>query len=232
MGDATGPADRPHYLGHRDRLRERFASAGPDALADYELLELYLCLAIPRRDVKKTAKDLLARFGGLSGVLAAPEERLREIEGIGESAARALKLAHALSTRALKERLAGRAVIGSWDALLDYCRGHMAHEASEQLRVLFLDVKNGLIADEVQQHGTVNHVTLYPREVIKRALELGASAIILVHNHPSGDATPSQADILLTREVAEAGRKLGVAVHDHLIIGRSSHQSFRALGLL
>ncbi len=232
MGEARGHGDKPHYLGHRDRLRERFASSGADALADYELLELYLCLAIPRRDVKPIAKKLIARFGSLGGVLAAPVERLCEVEGIGKQAAQAIKLAQALRLRGLKEALARRTAIGSWDALLDYCRAHLAHEASEQLRVLFLDVKNGLIADEVQQHGTVNHVTLYPRELIKRALELGASAIILVHNHPSGDATPSEADILMTREVAEAGKKLGVAVHDHLIIGRAGQQSFRALGLL
>ncbi len=232
MTGARGLADAPHYVGHRDRLRERFDSAGADALADYELLELYLCLVIPRRDVKPIAKKLLARFGTLGAVLAAPEERLREIAGMGPRAAQAIKLANALRLRGLKEELGKRSVVGSWEALRDYCRAHLVHEASEQLRVLFLDIKNGLIADEVQQHGTVNHVTLYPRELLKRALELGAAAIILVHNHPSGDATPSDADIVMTREVVEAGKKLGIAVHDHLIIGRDGERSFRALGLL
>lgn len=232
MGDANSPADKPLHLGHRDRFRERFASADANALADYELLELYLCLAIPRRDVKPIAKKLLVRFDSLNGVLAAPDERLREIAGIGPQAAQAIKLAQALKLRGLKEQLSARPLIGSWDALLDYCRAHMAHEASEQLRVLFLDIKNGLIADEIQQQGTVNHVTLYPREVIKRALELGAASIILVHNYPSGDPTPSKADIDLTTEIIEAGKRLGVAVHDHLIIGRAGHSSFRALGLL
>jgi DNA repair protein RadC len=195
-------------------------------------LELYLCLAIPRRDVKLIAKKLLARFGSLGGVLAAPEERLREIDGVGAKAAQALKLAHALSARGLKERLTSRTVIGSWDALLDYCRNHLSHATTEQVRVLFLDVKNGLLADEVQQTGTINHVALYPREVIRRALELGAAALILVHNHPSGDPTPSKADVAMTNEIIEAGKRLGIAVHDHLIIGGSGHSSFRALGLL
>jgi len=224
--------DEPHFLGHRARLRERFSKGGPDALADYELLELYLCLALPRRDVKPIAKALIARFGSLGGVLAASEAALGEIKGIGPGAAQSLKIAHALSVRGLRERLTKRTLIGSWDALLDYCTANMAHSPTEQFRVLFLDVKNGLIADEVQQEGTINHVQLYPREVVGRALALGAAAVILVHNHPSGDATPSKADIEMTRQVAAAARPLGVAVHDHLIIGRDGHSSFRALGLL
>ena len=185
MGEARQPDDKPHYLGHRNRLRERFARGGADALADYELLELFLHLAIPRRDVKPLAKALIVRFGSLGAVLAAPEDRLCEVKGLGPHGAQALKVAHALRLRGLKEEIAGRTVIGSWDALLDYCRAHMAHHATEQLRVLFLDVKNGLIADEVQQEGSINHVMLYPREVVRRALALGAAAVILVHNHPT-----------------------------------------------
>ena len=225
-------AEDPHYLGHRARLRERFQKGGPDALADYELLELYLYQALPRRDVKPVAKLLLARFGGLGGVLGASEQALAEVKGVGPGAAQALKVAHALTTRALRERVDKRTIIGSWDALLDYCRAHMAHNATEQFRVLFLDVKNGLIADEVQQEGTINHVQLYPREVVGRALALGAAAVILVHNHPSGDPTPSAADIEMTKQVASAAKPLGVSVHDHLIIGRHGHASFRALGLI
>lgn len=225
-------AEDPHYLGHRARLRERFQKGGPDALADYELLELYLYQALPRRDVKPVAKLLLAHFGGLGGVLGASEDALAGVKGVGSVAAQALKVAHALSTRALRERVDKRTIIGSWDALLDYCRAHMAHNATEQFRVLFLDVKNGLISDEVQQEGTINHVQLYPREVVGRALALGAAAVILVHNHPSGDPTPSAADIEMTKQVASAGKPLGVTVHDHLIIGRDGHASFRALGLI
>lgn len=225
-------AEDPHYLGHRARLRERFEKGGPDALADYELLELYLCLALPRRDVKPLAKSLIARFGSLGAVLGASEPSLAEVKGVGPAAAQALKLAHALSVRGLREKVGKRTIIGSWDALIDYCRAHMAHSATEQFRVLFLDVKNGLIADEVQQEGTINHVQLYPREVVGRALALGAAAVILVHNHPSGDATPSKADIEMTNQVASAAKPLGVSVHDHLIIGRDGHSSFRALGLI
>jgi DNA repair protein RadC len=225
-------SEEPHFLGHRARLRERFRKGGAEAMAEYELLELLLCLAITRRDTKPLAKALLARFGGLGAILAADEHDLTKVKGIGPQAAQAIKLAHALSVRGLRERLDRRAVVGSWDALLDYCRANMAHLQAEQFRVLFLDVKNGLIADEVQQEGTINHVALYPREVVRRALTLGAAAVILVHNHPSGDATPSRADIEMTKEVGAAARPLGVAVHDHLIIGRDGYSSFRALGLL
>ena len=225
-------SEEPHFLGHRARLRERFRKGGAEAMAEYELLELLLCLAITRRDTKPLAKALLARFGGLGAILAADEHDLTKVKGIGPQAAQAIKLAHALSVRGLRERLDRRAVVGSWDALLDYCRANMAHLQAEQFRVLFLDVKNGLIAYEVQQEGTINHVALYPREVVRRALTLGAAAVILVHNHPSGDATPSRADIEMTKEVGAAARPLGVAVHDHLIIGRDGYSSFRALGLL
>lgn len=223
---------KPHYHGHRRRLRERFAKTGADGLADYELVELLLCQAKPRSDVKPLAKALLRRFGSVGALLAAEPQALAEVPGAGPAVIHALKLAAALSLRTLQEKLQERPVIGSWDALLDYCRAAMAHSTTELFRVLFLDNRNALIADEVQGRGTVNHVPLYPREVIKRALELGASAIILVHNHPSGDPTPSRADIEMTGEVREAGSKLGVTLHDHVVIGKNEHASFRSMGLL
>ncbi len=224
--------DQPHYHGHRQRLRARFAKTGADGLADYELLELLLFSARPRSDVKPLAKALLARFGTIGGVLGAEPRALAEVEGAGEAAVHVLKLAEALAVRTLQEQASEETVISSWQAVLDYCRVTLAHRRTEHFRVLFLDKKNALIADEEQQHGTVDHVPLYPREVIKRALELGATALILVHNHPSGDPTPSPDDITLTREVAEAGAKLGVVVHDHLVIGKAGHVSMRGAGLL
>lgn len=225
-------SETPHYHGHRKRLRERFAKGGAEALAEYELLELLLFSAVPRGDVKPLAKALLARFGTLGAVLAAEPPALKEVSGVGDAIVHVFRLAQAVSLASLRERVVDRPVIGSWQALLDYCNASLSHSKTEHFHVLFLDNRNTLIADERQQRGTVDHVPLYPREVIKRALELGASAIILVHNHPSGDPTPSQADIDMTHEVQEAGKKLGVTVHDHLIIGRNGHQSFRSLGLI
>lgn len=224
--------DDPHYLGHRDRLRQRFRDAGGESLPDYELLELVLFRSIPRRDVKKLAKDLIARFGAFSEVLGAPVERLLEVEGIGESTALDLKIAEAAGRRLVKGEVRKRLTLSSWSALIDYCRASMAFAEREELRLLFLDKKNGLIADEVQQTGTVDHTPVYPREVVRRAIELSATALILVHNHPSGDPTPSQADIRMTQEVVSIAKQLGITVHDHLIISRSGHTSFKGLGLL
>jgi DNA repair protein RadC len=224
--DDTGPA------GHRERLRERFAKGGADAMPDYELLELTLFAALPRRDTKPLAKALLARFGSFAEVIAAPRARLLEVKGIGESVANHLKIVEAAAHRLAKTRVINRPALSSWTALLDYCTAAMARSQNEEFRVLFLDRKNVLIADEVQNRGTVDHTPVYPREIVKRALELSASAIILVHNHPSGDPTPSKADIAMTREVANAAKALGIAVHDHLVIGRGGHASFKSLGLL
>lgn len=222
----------PHFHGHRDRLRDRFLDAGADALADYEILELLLFSAIPRIDTKPIAKALLDRFGGLSEVLAAPRERLQEVEGIGEGAATFLKAVHAAIVRAMRSELTGRPLLNSWDKLTDYCRAAMGQDPVESFRVLFLDAKNALIRDEVQNRGTISETAAYPREVIKRALELSASAVILVHNHPSGDPTPSMADVQLTKTIVAAGKPLGVQVHDHLVVGRHRVASFRSLGFL
>jgi DNA repair protein RadC len=218
--------------GHRERLRARFLKGGADAMPDYELLELTLFAAIPRRDTKPLAKALLKRFGSFAEVIAAPRERLLEIPGVGESVANQLKIVEAAAHRLAKTKVLGRPALSSWTALLDYCTAAMARSEKEEFRVLFLDRKNHLIADEVQNRGTVDHTPVYPREIIKRALELGASSIILVHNHPSGDPTPSKADIAMTREIAGAAKALSIAVHDHLVIGRGGHASFKSLGLL
>lgn len=225
-------SDKPHYLGHRRRLRERFLKGGAEALGDYELLELVLFLAQPRRDVKPLAKRLLARFGGFAGVISARPEALREVPGLGEGGVAALKSVQAAALRLVREEVAERPVIGSWDKLLAYCRASMGREQIEQFRLLFLDRKNRLIADELQQTGTVDHAPVYPREVVKRALSLGASAIIMVHNHPSGDPTPSKGDIEMTREVAGACEKLGIELHDHVIIARGGHASLKSMGLI
>jgi DNA repair protein RadC len=225
-------AEPPDYLGHRQRLRERFLSAGGDALADYELLELALCVAIPRRDVKPLAKALLKRFGSFAETIAAAPERLMEVSGIGETAALQIKLVEAAVHRATRASVAQRQVLSSWGALMDYCRATMAFAEREEFRILFLDKRNQLIADEVQQRGTVDHTPVYPREVIRRALELSATAIILAHNHPSGDPTPSQADIRMTREIVEIAQPLGIALHDHVIIAKNGHVSFKGRGLL
>jgi len=222
----------PHYVGHRERLRERFLIGGAEALPDYEIMELVLFAAIPRRDVKPLAKALIARFGGFAEAIAAPRDRILEVEGMSESVATQLKIVEAAALRLSRTRLLGRPALSSWTALIDYCAAAMARSPNEEFRVLFLDRKNVLIAEEVQSSGTIDHTPVYPREIVKRALELGASALILVHNHPSGDPTPSRADIEMTRDVAEAAKALRITVHDHVIVGRSGHSSFKALGLL
>jgi len=222
----------PHYHGHRDRLRERFAEGGIEALADYELLELYLFRSIPRRDVKPMAKELISKFGSFAEVIAAPTERLTEVKGISEKIALDLKILKAAATKLGQESVLGRPVLSSWSALLDYCRAAMQFEGKEQFRVLFLDRKNRLIADEVLGRGTIDRAPVYPREIIKRALDHNSTAIILAHNHPSGDPTPSQSDIDMTKEIMQACKPIKVAVHDHLIIGRENIASFKTLGLM
>ncbi len=227
----AGSEDLPHYVGHRQRLRERFVNGGRDALPDYELLELLLFMAIPRVDTKPLAKALIDRLGSFADVIAAPIERLRE-EKLSENTIAALKVVEAAALRLAKAKVMGKPALSSWEALLDYCAMEMARGQTEQFRVLFLDRKNVLIADEPQSKGTVDHTPVYPREVLKRALELGASALILVHNHPSGDPTPSRGDIQMTREIVAAAKALKIEVHDHLVIGKGKHASFKALGLL
>jgi len=227
-----GLAEAPHYHGHRDRLRARFREAGADALADYELLELVLFRAIPRRDVKPLAKALLARFGSFAEVISAPPARLAEVEGLGESAIHELKIVQAAAGRLARGEVKKRPVLSSWSAVLAYCRTAMAFAEREEFRILFLDKRNQLIADEVQQTGTVDHTPVYPREVVKRALELSATAIVLVHNHPSGDPTPSRADIQMTKQIADIAKPLGIEVHDHIIVGKEGHASLKGLRLI
>jgi DNA repair protein RadC len=225
-------SDDPHYFGHRERLRARFTDAGGDAMPDYELLELVLFRSIARRDVKPIAKELMARFGTFAEVLAAPPHRLAEVAGVGESVALDLKIIEAAARRIAKGAVHKRPVLSSWSSVLDYCRTAMAFADREQLRLLFLDKRNALIADEVQQSGTVDHTPVYPREVVRRALELSATAVILVHNHPSGDPTPSAADIKMTRDIVEVAKPLGIMVHDHIIVGREGHASLKGLKLI
>ena len=233
MGFAfRGAGPEPHQTGHRERLRERFIEGGAGAMPDYELMELVLFAAIPRRDVKPLAKQIIAQFGSFAEAIAAPRARLLEMDGIGEAAVTQLKIVEAAALRMSRTAMLGKPALSSWAALIDYCTAAMARSPNEEFRVLFLDRKNILIADEVQTKGTIDHAPVYPREIVKRALELGASAVILVHNHPSGDPTPSRADIEMTRDVAAAAKALKIAVHDHLVVGRSGHASFKALGLL
>jgi DNA repair protein RadC len=225
-------SEAQHHAGHRDRLRQRFLKSGADGLQDYELLEMVLFAAIPRRDVKPLAKQLLKQFGSLSAVLGASAADLQKMKGISENAAVLLKTVQALSLRTLRGEFEKKPVLASWQKLLDYCHVAMAHEKREHFRVLFLNRKNQLVADEVQQIGTVDHTPVYPREIVRRALELGATAMILVHNHPSGDPTPSDSDIAMTCEVVRAAAALDILVHDHLIISQSGHISFKSMGLL
>ena len=218
--------------GHRERLRDRFRVGGAAALPDYELLEMVLFRAIKRGDTKPIAKMLLARFGSFAEVISATPERLQEVKGVGPAIVTELKLIQAAALRLSREAIINRPVLASWNAIIDYCRAAMAYEDIESFRLLFLDKKNQLIADEVQQQGTVDHTPVYAREVIKRALELSASAIIMVHNHPSGDPTPSYADIDMTKKIIAAGDKLGILVHDHIIIARKGHVSLRNLQVI
>jgi DNA repair protein RadC len=227
--DPPAPAETPHYHGHRERLRERFHGAGPDALSDYELLEMVLFTAKAQGDVKPLAKTLIKTFGSFAEVIHAPETLLREVIGVGDRTVTELKLIAAAASRIAKGQLQQRTMLSSWDAVIAYCRTSMAFADKEQFRLLFLDKRNQLISDEVQQVGTVDHTPVYPREVIKRALELSATAIILVHNHPSGDPTPSQADIQMTKAIIDIAGPLGISVHDHIIVGKNGHASLKGL---
>jgi DNA repair protein RadC len=222
----------PHYCGHRERLRGRFREAGADALSDYELLELLLFRALPRRDVKPLAKLLLEKFGSFAEVVTAPKARLAEVKGLGDSGVTELKIVQAAASRLLRGQVKKRPALSSWSAVLDYCRTAQAFADRELFRVLFLDKRNQLIADEVQQTGTIDHTPVYPREVVKRALELSATAIILVHNHPSGDPTPSHADIQMTQQIIAVAQPLGISVHDHIIVGKEGHASLKGLKLI
>jgi DNA repair protein RadC len=231
---AGGPSKgaETHRHQHRDRLRQRFTDGGADAVPDYELLEMVLYGVILRGDTKPLAKRLIARFGDLNHVLAAPAARLREVEGVGDKVVFQIKLMQAVGHRMARAKVIRKPILSSWDALLDYCQTAMAHRDIEQFRVLYLNRKNVLIADEAQGEGTVDHVPVYPREIVKRALELNASALILVHNHPSGDPTPSRSDIDMTFEIQKAAELLGIVLHDHLVIGKAREVSFRSEGYL
>jgi DNA repair protein RadC len=220
----------PHYYDHRQRLRERFREAGAEAPSDYELLEAVLFRAQPRRDVKPLAKTLIATFGSFAEVIAAPEARLEKVKGLGAATITELKLVQAAANRLIRGEVKKRPILSSWSAMLDYCRSAQAFEDREQL--LFLDKRNQLIADEVQQTGTVDHTPVYPREVVKRGLELSATAIILVHNHPSGDPTPSRADVQMTQQIIAVANPLGISVHDHIIVGKEGHASLKGLKLI
>jgi DNA repair protein RadC len=229
----SGFSEAPHYHGHRERLRDRFRDAGADALSDYELLEMVLFRALPRRDVKPLAKALIAKFGSFAEVVHAPELRLKEINGLGYSAITEIKLIAATASRVAKGQInKQKTVLSSWSSVIEYCRAAMAFADKELFRILFLDKRNQLIADELQQVGTVDHTPVYPREVVKRALELSATAIILVHNHPSGDPTPSTADVQMTKSIMAISSPLGISVHDHIIVGKNGHSSLKGLRLI
>lgn len=221
----------PHHTGHRDRLRQRFLKA-PESLQDYELLELLLFMAIPRRDVKPLAKDLLKKFGSFTALMAAPVSGLIEVEGVSENTACAIKAVGASANRMVRQELMERPILNNWERLLDYCHSTMAYEGREHFRILFLNKKNHLLADEIQGTGTVDHTPAYPREVIKRALELGSTSLLLLHNHPSGDPKPSQADVDITRQIIKAAEPFGILIHDHIIISRNGHCSMKGEGLL
>jgi len=222
----------PHYHGHRDRLRARLLAAGTEAVADYELLELVLFRALPRGDVKPLAKSLLGKFGSFADVVAAPPARLKELKGVGDAVIAELKIVHAAANRFARDEVKRRPALSSWSAVLDYCRTAQAFAEVEEFRVIFLDKRNQLIADEVQQRGTVDHTPVYPREVVKRALELSATAVVLVHNHPSGDPTPSRADVQMTQAIVDIAKPLGIAVHDHIIVGKDGHASLKGMKLI
>ncbi|GLQ09080.1 UPF0758 protein [Devosia yakushimensis] len=236
LAEAAYPSPVPaanDHAGHRQRVRERFLKVGGDALEDYELLELILQLVVPRRDTKALAKTLLREFGSFSGVFNASQARLEKIDGLGTTSVAHIKVIQAVAARFGRDRIAAeKPILSSWTQLIEYCNSQMAYQSIEQFRILFLDKKNRLIADEVQQTGTVDHTPVYPREVIKRALELSATALILLHNHPSGDPTPSSADVRMTKEIGDIAKPLGITLHDHLIIGKSGHASLRGLKLI
>jgi DNA repair protein RadC len=225
-------SDSPHYLGHRARLRERFLGVGGDSIADYELLELILFSARPRGDVKPLAKELLKRFGSFAKLIHAEESALREVPEVGDAVISALKTIRVATQRLIKSEISDQPVIQSWSALMDYCKLAMGNNKIEEFRVLFLNHRHALIADEVMQRGTINHTPVYPREIVKRALEHSAAAVILLHNHPSGDPTPSKADIDITKQIVEAAATIGVTVHDHVIITATGHYSFKSFGLM
>lgn len=227
-----GDAGQPHYHGHRERLRARFVESGGQGFPDYELMELVLYRTIPRRDVKPIAKALIGLFGSFAETLGARLERLMEVPGVGEATAIDIKIIEAAGQRLAKGAVRERALLGSWKDVIDYCRAAMAFADREEFRLLFLDKRNFLISDEVQGVGTVDHTPVYPREVVRRALELGATALILVHNHPSGDPTPSPADIKVTHDIIAIAKPMGIEVHDHIIVGRRGHASFRGLKLI
>jgi len=239
-GDTAIPGDQqsfleapaPHHTGHRQRLRARFRKGGGEALPDYELLELVLFRAAPRRDTKALAKQLIARFGSFAEVVNAPGPRLKEIKDVGDAVVTELKLVRTAALRLMRSQIMQRPALSTWNQVLDYLRAAQSYEHREQFRVLFLDKRNQLIADEVQQQGTVDHTPVYVREVVKRALELSATAIVLVHNHPSGDPTPSRVDIDVTKQIVAAAKSLGISVHDHIIVGREGHASLKALRLI
>lgn len=224
--------EKPHYLGHRKRMREKLLKFGSSAFADYEILEMLLFSSIPRDDVRPLAKKLLNNFGSLSKILSASQNELKSIDGVGDAVIANIRVVQEILVRSLRDDIEKKVVISSWKALLDYCRATMIHSKTEQFRIFFLDTKNQLIADEQQQQGTIDHTPVYPREIVKRALELGALSIILAHNHPSGDPSPSKMDIDVTRKIIEAAKPLGVQVHDHIIIGGNKHYSFKTNGLI
>jgi DNA repair protein RadC len=229
---SAGPEADSDLAGHRQRLRHRFLTGGDGALPDYELLELVLFAVLPRRDTKPLAKRLINHFGSFAEVISASDDRLKEVDGVGDAVATHFKVIRAAALRLMRGEILNRPILASWTAVIGYCRAAMGFETQEQFRILFLDKKNRLIADEVQQRGTVDHTPVYIREVVKRALELAATAIILVHNHPSGDPSPSQADIELTRQIVATAKGLGIVVHDHIIVGRDGHASFKGLKLI
>lgn len=230
--EIKAPSEAPHFIGHRQRSKEKFDTKGDSGFADYELLELLLYQVIPRTDTKPLAKHLLQEFGGLLGVFSAPEFTLRKIKGVGTSVIHLFKLVHALMGRSLQQEIQGKNALQSWSQVINYCMTTMSFKEAEQLRILYLDQKNQILSDEVQQTGTVNHTPIYPREIMKKALEVGATSLILVHNHPSGDPTPSKADIDLTLKIKRIGEDLGIVLHDHIIIGKGKHSSMKTMGII
>ncbi len=232
MSEAGSKTDKPSYHGHRDRLRERLLSRSGDSLADYEVLEFLLFSANSRGDTKPLAKRLIAEFGSLAKVLSASPEELAKVKGVGQTAVGSIKIVAEGARRLAKEQIDDRPILSSWQSVIDYCRIKLAHASTEEFHLIFLDKRNRLIAIEQQQRGTVDHTPVYVREIIKRSLELSASALILVHNHPSGDPSPSQGDIRMTKEIVDAAKPLSIEIHDHLIIGKSGHLSFRGEGLI